>query len=159
MKKILLLSLLLGILIPVTHARYLYDSINIAGITGTDTIIVIPIINVSHNRPFTIEIDYSDLDADDATYDIGYSIISTVDSLDANNHYEGTFNSYSTLIGSSLPLTMDATTQLAATIGAYTSYATKSWRNMSKFEGRVLLFYFSKGSVTSGYVKYAILSL
>lgn len=160
MKKYLLFILLLFILKPASAARHSYDSIDIGGITGTDTIIVIPLINASFSRPFAIEIDYSDLDADDATFDVGYSIISESRTLDDSSNYTGTFNSYGTLIGGTLPLTLDATTQLATTIGTYTGKATKVYQNADKFMGRVLLLYFSKGSVTSGhYVKYAIQSL
>lgn len=68
------------------------DSLELNGITSSDTLLYFKWFQVT--EPFTIEFDYSDLDTDDATLDVGFS------------NYNNTYNSSD---DEDLPFTLNVT--------------------------------------------------
>ena len=145
MKKLLILIAILTS--GIVSARTVTDSINLATITGTDTVIIISKSFLNFGSTFGLEIEYTDLSHDDATFDIGTRL-----EIATGGVADSTFNSYGDILGSSLPLTLDATTNA----DSYYSKASHLWERTNKLIGKVILFKVTKGSVTSGYIRYTI---
>jgi hypothetical protein len=148
MKKILCLLILM---IPVlTYGRVISDSINVGGLVGTDTVIAINKSYINFGTTWGIEIEYTDLNANDATFDLGCRL--GVTKVNTTEFADSTFNSYANILGISLPVTLDATGDK----DSYYDTASQLFERPDKFIGRQLLIKVTKGSVSSGYLRYTI---
>lgn len=150
MKRLIILTLFMLITASyVMGARTKSDSINVAGITGTDTVIVISRDYVPWGRTFILEVEYSDLDDDDATFDIGTRL--NVEGGFSGDVGDSTFNSIGSVFGIGLPITLDVTTNTDS------YYGTNSFMlYYPKFKGNYLLFKITPGSVSTGYIRYKL---
>ena len=152
MKKLItLLVIAFTLTLFVSGARNYNDSINVAGISGTDTVIVISKNYVVFGRPWSCEIEYTDLDADDATFDIGTRL--EISGGATGEIADSTFNSFGSLLGSALPKTLNATSNA----DSYYGKASEMWVHPDRFQGTELLLKVNPGSVTSGYIRYKII--
>jgi len=152
MKK-LLITLISLFCIVTLNARTINDSINVAGISGTDTVIPIPKSNINFGSSWSIEIEYSDLDADDATIDVGTRLEIAGGTYESIG--DSTFNSYGQILGTALPYTLDVTTNA----DSYYGKASLLIEHIDKFMGTELLLKINPGAVTSGYIRYRIIGL
>jgi hypothetical protein len=149
MKKLLFIISLLTIF-SISYSKEIKDSLDVGSISGTDTVIVINRSVINFGTSWGIEIEYTDLDADDATFDLGCRI--GVEKVNTSEFVDSTFNSYNDILGISLPVTLAASTDK----DSYYDTATKLFERPDKFIGRQLLIKITKGSVTSGYLRYTI---
>lgn len=149
MKKILIL--LISFIVLNVSARETNDSINVAGISGSDTVIVISKSFLNWGKKFTIEIEYSDLNQDDATFDLGTRL--EIDGGTYESIGDSTFNSFGDILGVSLPYTLDATTNA----DSYYGKASVLIWHPDPSGGKEILFKIDPGTVSSGYIRYKIL--
>lgn len=150
MKKIFVFLIITVFALPSFGLRTTVDSINVAGLAGTDTMIVISKSFINFGRDWAAEFEYTDLSHDDATLDIGTR-------LELEGGYNGqiadsTFNSFGDILGIAFPYTLDATTNAD---GHY-SKASLLVQHPGRMQGTELLIRITKGSVTSGYIRYKI---
>lgn len=153
MKKILIILLGLLTALPLLQAKEYVDSINVGGITGTDTVVAIDKNYVNFGRPFVIEFEYSDLDADDATLDVGTRIEIEGGTYGATSLNDSTFNSYASILGVSFPYTLNVTSNA----DSYYGKASVLVQHIDRFFGTEVLIKVTKSSVTSGYIRFKII--
>ena len=147
MKKLIYIILIFAAL-PTFAAKTYTDSINFA--TLSDTVIVIDKSWINFGRPFTIQIEYTDLNADDAVLDIGTRLEMPIGATGELG--DSIFCSFGDVLGLSLPYTLDATTNAHALL----TKAAALWWHPDRFGGDELLLYIDVNSVTSGYMRYTI---
>ena len=151
MKRIFVFICLTILSVSTYAARYTNDSINVGGITGTDTVIVISKSFLNFGRTWSAEFEYTDLSHDDATIDLGIRLEILGGSFTSIG--DSTFNSFGDILGVSFPVTLDATTNA----DSYYSKASIEIWHPDRFGGTELLIKITKGSVTSGYIRYKII--
>lgn len=132
------------------NAREISDSVNVGSILGTDTVIVINKSYINFGSVFGMEIEYTDLNANDATFDMGTRL--GVQKKNTTEFVDSTFNSYASVLGVDLPLTLNVT----ANRDSYYDTASALFERPDKFIGKQLLIKITKGSVTTGYLRYTI---
>lgn len=148
MKKFLIIFLLFPLI--AINAREINDSIDMSAITGTDTILVVNKSIINFGTVFGIEFEYTDLNADDATVDIGTRL--GVKKTGTTEFVDSTFNSYSSITGATLPFTLNATSNA----DSYYDVASVMIERSKPLVGSVLLIKITKGSVTSGILRWTI---
>ena len=109
------------------------DSINGGGVTGTDTVYFIQFYN---DEIASIEFDYTDLNADDATIDIGYS------------NFGNTHNTSDTDV---FPFTLDVTTNKVSINGTDKASLVVL---KNQWNVKYLTIRYVKGTVTCGWIPY-----
>ena len=146
MKKLIILPFLLMALN--SHAiTTLTDSISVDSLVAwsiTDTIYVIDKAYINFGGDWSIEVEYSELDADDATLDLG----TTLDVTDS------CFNSYGHILGISFPVTLNVTSDTDDVYGKASFLAEHPDRMM----GTKLLIKVSINSCTTGWIRYKIIA-
>jgi hypothetical protein len=148
-KYIIALTVLVAMTIQSFAAKTYTDSINFASIS--DTVIVISKSWLNFGRPFSMEIEYTDLDADDATFDLGTRL--EIPGGATGELADSTFNSFGNILGIDFPVTLDATTNAHALL---TKASFLVW-HPDRFGGTELLLYIDVNSVSSGYLRYKII--
>lgn len=131
-------------------AREISDSVNVGSIFGTDTVIVINKSYINFGSVFGMEIEYTDLNANDATFDLGTRL--GVSKKNTTEFVDSTFNSYASVLGLSFPVTLNAT----ADKDSYYDTASMLFERPDKFIGKQLLIKITKGTVSTGYLRYTI---
>lgn len=130
--------------------RFINDSINVAGISGTDTVVVIQKRFLNFGNTFAAEFEYTDLSHDDAILDIGTRL--EILGGATGEIADSTFNSYGSILGVSLPYTLNATSNA----DSYYNKASVLITHQKRMFGTELLIKITKGSVTSGYIRYRV---
>jgi len=148
MKKFLIILLLFPFL--AINAREINDSLDMSVITGTDTVLVVNKSIINFGTTFGIEFEYTDLNADDATIDLGTRL--GVKKTGTTEFVDSTFNSYSSIGGVTLPYTLNATSN----VDSYYDVASVMIERTQPLVGSALLIKITKGSVTSGYLRWTI---
>lgn len=117
--------------------------------SGTDTIYTLDVGKWGFSGKGYIEFVYDSLSADNSTLDVGPSGFVSGDAITAVGT---TFNSYGTVLGVSLPYTLDVTTNADSNTGVASIFI-----QTGDFIGNVIRIKITKGSSTAGnkiYIKY-----
>ena len=149
MKKIFFLLVVIISTVSM-YGRSVIDSIDVGSLT-TDTMIVVSKSFLNFGGTWSAEFEYSDLNADDATIDIGTRL--EVAGGATGEVADSTFKSFGDIIGVSFPYTLNVTGNADAHYG---KASILTW-HPDRFGGTELLIYITKGSVTSGYIRYKII--